>query len=306
VPRKMQAHMLVAESGRLCGTVGGGAIEGRAIELAQELLEKKESGLQEFVLREKDAQNLGMICGGNVMLHFKYASHEDAAMIALAQKADGVFSAGEQSWLIIKLQTNEMTLFDGTALTGAAVRNDVLEKLGRSSVRRDIGGEAYYMEQLVSSGRVYIFGGGHVAQALVPILASVDFRCVVIEDRKEFADPALFPSADEVKLIVPGSWGKDLRIRPEDCICIMTRGHENDLECQAYALRTNAYYIGVIGSRRKIAATSAKLREMGFSDNEIARMHTPIGLQIAAQTPAEIAVSIAAEMIQCRAEYRNG
>lgn len=303
VPRKMQAHMLVMKSGRLCGTVGGGAIEGKAIELAKELLEKKQSGIQKFVLHEKDAQNLGMVCGGNVTLHFKYASFEDVSMCTLARKAEEVFSAGKQAWLIIGLQTHALSLYDGMDLFGDHTKAEVLETLSRAAGNHEINGEVYYTEQLVSSGKVYIFGGGHVAQALVPVLASVDFHCVVIEDREEFANPALFPQADEVKLITPGSWGEDLAITQDDCICIMTRGHENDLECQAFALRTSAYYIGVIGSRRKVAVTCAKLQEMGFAEAEISRMHTPIGLPIAARTPAEIAVSIAAEMIKCRAEY---
>jgi len=305
VPRKMQSHMLVTESGRLCGTVGGGAIEGKAIELAKELLARKECTFQEFVLREKDAQNLGMVCGGKVTLHFKYASHEDAALCSVVEKAEKAFAAGKRVWLIIQLHTGGITLFDGTVQIGSGVKEEVLLILNRSAVRADVGGDVYYAEQLVSSGRVYIFGGGHVAQALVPVLASVDFRCVVLEDREEFADLALFPLANEVRLIAPGSWGKDLPITDEDCICIMTRGHKNDLDCQAFALQTNAYYIGVIGSRKKVALSNAKLREMGFSDEAIARMNTPIGLPIAAQTPAEIAISIAAEMIQCRAEYRS-
>ena len=99
---------------------------------------------------------------------------------------------------------------------------------------------------------------------------------------------------------------RKLHIQPEDCICIMTRGHENALACQAFALHTPAYYLGVIGSRRKIAVANERLREMGFSEEALAQLHTPIGLPIGAQTPAEIAVSIAAEMIQCRAAYQKG
>jgi len=207
--------------------------------------------------------------------------------------------------LIIQLHTGGITLFDGTVQIGSGVKEEVLLILNRSAVRADVGGDVYYAVQLVSSGRVYIFGGGHVAQALVPILASVDFRCVILEDREEFADPALFGGVHEVRLITPDRWEKGLSLTRDDCICIMTRGHQNDLECQAFALKTPAYYIGVIGSRKKIAIAREKLLQMGFLDDEIARLHTPIGLPIGAQTPAEIAVSIAAEMIQCRAQYRN-
>jgi len=301
VPRKTRAHMLVTESGRLCGTVGGGAVEGKAIELAQRLLEEGQSCTQLFVLHANDAQNLGMVCGGKVTLHFQYVSPENQAYCALAERTDELFAMGRRSWLIIGLEAGSLSVFDGDAFVGDAASPEVVSCLGTAAGQVDVRGKPYYVEPLVSSGKTYIFGGGHVAQALVPILASVDFRCVVLEDRAEFANPALFPLADEVMLIPEDSWGEGLNITEEDCICIMTRGHKKDLVCQAFALRTNAYYIGVIGSRKKAAISNERLRNMGFKDAEITRMHTPIGLAIGAQTPAEIAVSIAAEMIQYRA-----
>ena len=152
-----------------------------------------------------------------------------------------------------------------------------------------------------SAGCVYVFGGGHVAQALVPVLASVDFRCVVVEDRPEFARPELFPDAADVRLIPVEKLYEALDVRPEDYICVMTHGHGNDTECEAFALGTSARYIGVIGSRRKIAVVSERLMARGFTREDLARVHTPIGLAIGAETPAEIAVSIAAEMIKVRA-----
>lgn len=303
VPRKTRAHMLVTKQGRLCGTVGGGAVEGRAILLAKELLAGGQSCVREFELHEQDTQNLGMICGGEVDLNFCYVSPLDEAMLALAERAVSLFTRGERAWLMVSLETSVLSLYDGKTIIGAPVSMEILSGLSASAGRTTDG--RYYAELLVSPGKVYIFGGGHVAQALVPILASVDFRCVVLEDREEFANPALFRGAEDVRLLTSDQWEAMLSVTSEDCVCIMTRGHQNDLDCQAFALKTPAYYIGVIGSRKKIAVANEKLRAMGFSDEEISRLHTPIGLPIGAQTPAEIAISIAAEMILCRAK-RNG
>ena len=147
-----------------------------------------------------------------------------------------------------------------------------------------------------------MFGGGHVAQALVPVLAALEFRCVVVEDREEFCRPALFPAAEQTLLVPVDRLEQALDIGPEDYLCIMTRGHKNDTDCEAFALRTPACYIGVMGSRRKIETVSAVLRSQGFTEADLARIHTPIGLPIRAETPAEIAVSIAAELILTRAE----
>ena len=152
-----------------------------------------------------------------------------------------------------------------------------------------------------SAGLVYVFGGGHVARALVPVLASVDFCCVVVEDRPEFCKPELFPGAQAVRLIPVERLGDELHIRAEDYVCVMTRGHAGDMECEAFALTTPARYIGVIGSRRKIAVVNERLLERGFTRADLDRVHTPIGLPIGAQTPQEIAISIAAEMIKVRA-----
>lgn len=156
-------------------------------------------------------------------------------------------------------------------------------------------------ERSAASGRVYIFGGGHVAQKLVPALAAVEFRCVVLEDRAEFARPELFPQAEEVRRIDYARVSEEVPLTGEDYVVIMTRGHKDDLLIQSQAMRSPARYIGVIGSREKTAAVTAALREMGFAEEDFHRVHAPIGLPIRSETPAEIAVSVTAQLILVRA-----
>ncbi|MBQ7786499.1 MAG: XdhC family protein [Clostridia bacterium] len=304
-PRKTQSHMLVDCSGHVCGTVGGGAVEGNSIAYARSLLDQKVSSLRTFELYEQAAEDIGMICGGRVYVHFRHVSPEDASVRALAQSAVHALSSGTDTWLFINLQTHTLSLYDGETLTGDQIPEGVITNRNRSAMICEEHACTYYAEQLSCSDRVYIFGGGHVAQALVPVLASVDFRCVIVEDREEFCKKELFPKAQDVLLLAESDWKNVLHITSGDCICIMTRGHKNDLACQAFALKTQAGYIGVIGSRRKVAAVNAQLRAMGFSDEQIARIITPIGLEIGAVTPAEIAVSIAAQMIAHRAKTKK-
>ena len=145
-----------------------------------------------------------------------------------------------------------------------------------------------------------------LAQALVPVLAGVGFRCVAMDDRPEFARKDLFPDAEDVRLIDFTDIAASIAITPEDYICVMTRGHAFDGVVQAQAMMSPACYIGVIGSRRKIAGVTARLKEeYGFVDADFARVTSPIGLAIRAETPAEIAVSIAGQLIALRAE-RSG
>jgi len=301
VPRKSKSHMLVTKQGRLCGTVGGGAVEGKSIQLAMQMLEKCESALKPFELHEKAADGIGMICGGRVEIYFCCISPDDASIRDAIAAAVSQYELGENAWLMINLESGSLTLFAGEKMHGAQPSVPA-ECIIASEVQRIVWDETpYYMEQLVSDAKVLIFGGGHVAQALVPVLASVGFRCEVIEDRAEFCDPSLFPGAHSVRHVPADQWESAIHIGPQDYVCIMTRGHAYDLDCQALALHTQACYIGVIGSRKKKDSVNARLKKMGFDEQDLARIHTPIGLEIGAVTPAEIAVSIAAQMIAHRA-----
>ena len=158
-----------------------------------------------------------------------------------------------------------------------------------------------YVQPVGASGTAYVFGAGHCGKSLVPLLSMVGFRTVIVDDRTDFANPERFPDADSV--LVPDSFEDALQGLPIDkqsYLVIMTRGHVFDRAVLAQALRTEAGYIGMIGSKKKIAQTYEALREKGFTDEDLGRVRAPIGISIGAETPEEIAVSIAAEIIQIR------
>ena len=157
-------------------------------------------------------------------------------------------------------------------------------------------------KQYKKVGIVYIFGGGHISQALVPVLASVDFECVVLEDREEFCNLELFPGASQAILIDNSKVDDYVTLNKDDYAVIVTRGHKDDQKIQAQVLKSPVGYIGVIGSKRKAAKVLDNLREMGFSGEDLSRVISPIGLDIGGETPAEIAISIAAQLISVRAE----
>jgi xanthine dehydrogenase accessory factor len=130
----------------------------------------------------------------------------------------------------------------------------------------------------------------------------VGFRTVVLDDREEFADRGRFPWVDEIHVLESFERAMDgLVINDESYLVLVTRGHAHDRTVLAQALRTTAGYIGMIGSRRKREAIYAALLEAGFTPRDLERVHCPIGLDIGAETPEEIAVSILAELIQMRA-----
>lgn len=150
----------------------------------------------------------------------------------------------------------------------------------------------------------FIFGAGHVAKAVEPILRFVNFKTKVIDDRPEFANRERFPEADDVVVIESFKNAyQNLETDEDSYIVIITRGHMGDYDVLKQSLRRPNAYIGMIGSRNKVATVYSMLREEGFSQEELDKVYSPIGVDIAAETPEEIAISIAAEMIKVRAGH---
>lgn len=295
-PRGAGARMLVGRDGRICGTIGGGAVEYRSEEIAGEVLKQKCSRDHSFTLTKDDVQKLGMICGGGCDVFFHYLAPGDTGAIALAEEAEKGFAQGKDLWLISDIE-------NGGRLSLADKSNEALAPwLTRHPKWVREGERNWYIEQICDAGRVYLFGGGHVSQELVPVLAHIGFRCVVMEDRAEFASPALFPGAWQVILGDYSRISDYFQIGQQDYVCVMTRGHASDTVVQAQVLRCRPSYCGVIGSRHKAAGVRRVLKEeYGLEDRELDLVTTPIGLDIQSETPAEIAISIAAQLIQHRA-----
>lgn len=302
-PRGAGARMLVSESGRVCGTIGGGSVEHETELQALALLKEKTSGMQSFRLASNNVKDLGMVCGGEMLVFFQYISAFNHQFVDLCNLALQKIKGGEVCWLITGLTdaTNaQMGIYsEKSGFYGV----DVISGLNFADTphMQRAGNQDYLIEPLVRAGTVYIFGGGHVSQALVPVAARVGFRCAVFDDREEFANPTLFPDAAKVGLIDFKNIANLITITKSDYVVIMTRGHQYDSSLQAQAMRTDARYIGVMGSNSKIAHVSAQMRELGFTDADLARIKTPIGVNIKAETPEEIAVSITAELIMVRA-----
>lgn len=305
-PRGAGARMLVNKKGRLYGTIGGGAIEYQAVQLAGEILKDKRSYTRGYKLVQKQVGDLGMICGGDAVVYYQFISADDWSFLSLVERILTLLDNDEDSWIITDI-TDETAWSMGiysksSGLAGLELTEAELKPMLKSrSLQINAGGRKYYSEPLVRAGKVIIFGGGHIAQELVPVLAHIGFRCTVVDDREEFANKKLFPMAEEVLVGDFERVAESVGITGNDYVVVATRGHNYDLVVQEQVLRTDARYIGVIGSRQKIASTNAKLLEAGIPKKALERIFTPIGIPIKAETPAEIAISIAGELIMVRA-----
>ncbi len=328
-PRSSGAKMAVFENGDIAGTIGGGAIEHASIQAALERFGKQGSWSRVFSLSGNGENPLNMACGGQVEVSFIFIDPGDARIIDLFGQIREGFKQNLDLWLVTKCvcgETKNLGLYDpvhglrffmgreilskslkARLFKGTPVRigenTDIPETVNDTSMPE---ATVWLSEPLNDSGYTYIFGGGHVAQALVPVIGAVDFKPVIYEDREDFCRMELFPGAHHVIFGGFDQAAEKITLTKKDYVVIMTRGHRCDYQVLTQVLKSPAAYIGVMGSRNKIEQTKQKLLADGFSPEEIDRIHWPIGLPIKAQTPAEIAVSVAAQMICIRAELREG
>ena len=270
-PRARGARALVGKNGLIAGTIGGGSLEFNALKLAVKALGEKKSYVREFGLKK----DFGMICGGGVTIMFQYIT--DAGFFKKCLEA---VEQDKNTWLLVK--------------------EDFSMELRKEKPRlaEGVPVEGIYSEQIKRSGKTYIFGGGHVAQALCPVLSKVGFSCVIFDDRSEFARKELFPDAVNV---INGDFN-DLKIdfKPNDFIVVVTRGHAHDYTVLKSVINKKCAYIGAMGSKAKIAETKRKLKEEGVCEERLEALRAPIGLPINSDSPEEIAISITAQMISVR------
>jgi xanthine dehydrogenase accessory factor len=330
--------MAVFDGGESIGSVGGGLLEAQVLAAAEEeVLRSARPVCLTFSLTAKEVAGGGMLCGGRVEVLVDVLEGRDTMILQLFEKIVAAQEEGRGVWLIrsIRPEQSERNVSSGSVAPESAlpvVRSSVRTGLGlmdednldagsldmtdltmdtlKQERRRAeaaliaSGGVRYLLQPVVLPDRVIIAGAGHVAQELATLCHFLGLRTVVIDDRREFACRERFPAAGEI-VISPDSFQDcflGMEIDGDCCIVIVTRGHEHDRNVLAQALRTGAGYIGMIGSRRKRDAIYRSLRGEGFSPEDLARVRCPIGIAIGARTPAEIAVSIAAELIALRAE----
>ena len=300
-PRGAGAMMAVFPGGRTAGTIGGGNVEFACQQLAAELLEQKADALRQFRFVQGEAASLGMVCGGGVTVQLQYLPAGDRQAVALLRDLIEAGGGDRNTWLLRRIQGERVTAMGLADRDGVRHLDCPPAHLAELLKSGTVFAEGWLSIPVVKAGRTYLFGGGHVSQALVSVLASAGFRPVVYDDRPEFSNPALFPQAEKTLCGEFTRLAEQITVTPEDYVVVMTRGHQADYEVLAQVLRSGAKYLGCIGSKRKLALCRDRLLADGFTEAEYRRLHAPIGLAIGAQTPEEIAVSVAAEMIAVRA-----
>ncbi|MGA2611940.1 MAG: XdhC family protein [Spirochaetia bacterium] len=307
VPRHPGSKMLVRGASVFLGTVGGGKGEARAIAMAKECIAGKKAAQLSLEFQGTEVEGQDMICGGTARILVEYIADREPYRIAFQKLAQG------ERTLLAKVLTG--TAADPASAVTIAVLDEkglpaygsLPPSLGKSAERfLDNGRPAFleeenaFLDPVFPEEKLLILGGGYVGQAVAALAARLDFKITVGDDRKEFSAAGRFPPGVET---LCGNYTEIVDKFPFDSatyVVMVTRGHLTDLECVRTVLRKKYRYAGFIGSERKAKLLREQLRNDGFDQEKIDGLHAPIGLDIKAETPSELAVSIMAQLIAVR------
>lgn len=304
-PRLPGSKMLVEANGATHGTIGGGRLELLVHEKAQAVAAGGVSLLEEFHLRGSgESEDREMVCGGRQLVLIERLLPGQASLF---QRALHCLEAREPGlWLldITDPGAPRRTFLEPGEIPPGLEEIDLraLLRQRRTRLLKTAGGATLVVEPLNKQGTLLLVGGGHVARETARLAAFVDFEVVVVDDRPDFCSPQRFPMARSTHLITDFTRVFDrIPVDEETYLLIMTHSHGHDQQVLARALRTPARYIGMIGSSRKRRVIFSHLKKQGVAQEELDRVCCPVGLDIGSETPAEIAVSIIAELIAVRA-----
>jgi xanthine dehydrogenase accessory factor len=291
-PVPVGGQMAIAADGRFEGSVSGGCIEGEVIAEAEDILSSGAPRTLRFGVADETAWNAGLPCGGQVQIYLERLDRESGGLTLLDR---AVTAQRGREGLVIKtrLDDGNRQVFE----RGADVPADIAQRMrsGKSSLERAPGGDIF-VQALVPPARIVVIGATHIAQLLTQIARLAGYEIEIVDPRTAFASEARFPG---VRL--HAEWPQDvipkIGLDPYTAVVVVAHVSHIDDEALKLAVRSDCLYIGALGSYRNHTKRKERLTEAGFSAEEIARIKNPIGLDIGAQSPAEIAVAIMAEVV---------
>jgi xanthine dehydrogenase accessory factor len=314
VPRTAGTKMLVKQDGSIIGTIGGGSVEAEAIKKAKEVFKTKNALIIDFNLTMSGIETIDMICGGGIRVLISLIEPNSINKEIFGIAANLYKDRKQYLFLsdITDLKNIKRSiifsenLFKGDASLSKAMIKDFWRLNLPCAKSVNLHNETFLIEPCEPIYTLFIFGAGHVSMQLAKLSSMVGFYTVAIDDREEFANKQRFETADELITVKDFKDSFDcLKIDKRSFIAIITRGHLHDKTVLSKALKTNASYIGMIGSKKKREAIYKGLIKEGFSEEKLRLVSSPIGIEIKANSPEEIAVSIAAELIKARAEHKK-
>jgi xanthine dehydrogenase accessory factor len=313
-PKKEGAKVWVGERGGIHGSVTiGGCVDARVVQEAEAVLAAGAPRLISLSLGDEDAWEIGLTCGGavDVLVEPVDLASDDDPVVASYERVRAEADEGRPSVVVVPLDgrvgrlvvledgSRSGTLGDASLDDAAATRASALLRSGVSRVEsipvndRDV---SIFFEHHGPPGTLVIVGATQVAMTLAALARELGFRTIVIDGRDRLATHERFPDA-ELRVGMPSDLVADIPVSPITAFVLVAHDYKYELPVLRHLLRSGAAYVGMLGSSRRGAAVKALLADEGFTADELARVRTPIGLDIGAQSPPEIALSILAEVV---------
>ncbi len=285
--KKVGAKMIVGASGKLLGGVTiGGCVDAQVIDAADRMTDGGNRTLLSVSLDDDEAWEIGLTCGGRIDVLLERVCPADPAdpVIVAHQEAAALLARGESAAII-------------TPLEGSTAPRVVAEDAVRDAGAVD---ERVFVDHLAPPLTLIIVGAGEIAMSLTHFGRALDMRSIVVDGRERYATKARFPDADSIRVGMPSEIVAELAPGKNTAVLLVAHDYKYELPVLRQLLRTPLGYLGLLGSRKRGGAVRDMLRDEGFSDDEIARIHTPIGLDLGGKQSAEVALAILAEIVAIR------
>ena len=292
-PRPIGSQLAIDETGSFVGSVSGGCIEGSVIGEALATISDGKNRLLDFGVTNEQAWEVGLACGGDIRILIESTKKKEILKNLINERPIATATnlrTGKRSYVTPSNVSGDLDLSVEMLIN---IRSALQHDLSTTYNDQD---DEIFVQVFNPALRCAIIGAVHISQALVPMAQLVGFDVTVIDPRGSFATPVRFPN-----VTINEEWPDEAlqTFNPDARSSIVTLTHDPKLDDPALevALKTNAYYIGCLGSRRTHASRLERLTLRGFEETDFARIHAPIGLDLGATSPEEIAVTILAEMI---------
>ncbi|HTE46957.1 MAG TPA: XdhC family protein [Gemmatimonadaceae bacterium] len=319
--KKLGAKMIVGRSGRLIGGVTiGGCVDAQVIEAADALIDLGERRLLSISLDDDEAWEIGLTCGGSVDVLLERITPADIAdpVAAAHRVVQETLDRGSSAVLVTPIDGAAAALVvDETGLRHGTLGNSVLDAAA-IAIASDVANSGARVESLESSGSsrrfffdrfappttLLIIGAGQIAMSLTRFARELEMRTIVIDGRERYATRDRFPDADEIRVGMPSEIVASVTPNKRVAVVLVAHDYKYELPILRQLLREPVGYLGMLGSKKRGVAVRDLLRDEGFTDDELARIHTPIGLDLGGKSPAEVALSILAEVVAIRSGKR--
>jgi xanthine dehydrogenase accessory factor len=310
-PRPEGSCLLATPDGRMAGSVSGGCVETAAAEAIREAIQRNSSRRVSWGVTHERAWEMGLSCGGTIEVLIEPSVRPEILESANAESGSVVATViGGQAPIgsgAVVTETGSDRIVGDPGSVSQAIITLAKNALGGLTSRVELvpGTDVeVFLEVFPRRPTLLVFGGVHIAMALVRMARPLGFRTVVADGREGFLTRERFPDADQLILGWPDQVFREVGLDSATCVCVLTHDPKFDEPALELALRSPACYVGAIGSRKTQAHRRERLRAAGFREEDIARLHGPIGLPLGGRAPAEIALAILAEITATR--YARG